>query len=156
MINRINNPDKVTEKSVLSTKGAWGLPTIQFSKSGQSKGLLKSINSLCKVFGEKLPVRFYGHYQNGFDASVLKHLPDVQWLLIDCLQDISNSEAVFQLPKLKRRRERKAQRFRSIGSAQKQLSCYGQIYNLFNHQRHLITRKHSKSLETKPRQNGTL
>ena len=40
-----------------------------------------------------------------------------------------------------RRRERKAQRFRSIGSAQKQLSCYGQIYNLFNHQRHLITRQ---------------
>ena len=29
-----------------------------------------------------------------------------------------------------RRRERKAQRFKSIGSAQKQLSSYGQIYNL--------------------------
>ena len=40
-----------------------------------------------------------------------------------------------------RRRERKAQRFRSIGSAQKQLSSYGQIYNLFNFQRHLITRQ---------------
>jgi len=102
MISRINNPDKVTEKSVLSAKGTWGLPTIQFSKSGQSKGLLKSINALCKVFGAKLPVRFYGHYENGFDATVLKHLPDVQWLLIDCLQDMSNSENVFQLPKLKK------------------------------------------------------
>ena len=40
-----------------------------------------------------------------------------------------------------RRRERKAQKFRSIGSAQKQLSSYGQIYNLFNYQRHLISRK---------------
>jgi len=40
-----------------------------------------------------------------------------------------------------RRRERKAQRFRSIRSAQKQLSSYGPIYNLFNYQRHLITRK---------------
>ena len=40
-----------------------------------------------------------------------------------------------------RRRERKAQKFRSIGSAQKQLSIYGQIYNLFNYQRHLISRK---------------
>ena len=38
-----------------------------------------------------------------------------------------------------RRRERKAQKFRSIGSAQKQLSSYGQIYNLFNYQRHLIS-----------------
>ena len=40
-----------------------------------------------------------------------------------------------------RRRERKLQKFRSIKSAQKQLSSYGQIYNLFNYQRHLISRK---------------
>ena len=40
-----------------------------------------------------------------------------------------------------RRRERKSQKFRSIRSAQKQLSSYGQIYNLFNYQRHLISRK---------------
>jgi len=40
-----------------------------------------------------------------------------------------------------RRRERKAQRFRSIRSAQKHLSSYGPIYNLFNYQRHIITRK---------------
>ena len=30
-----------------------------------------------------------------------------------------------------RRRERKAQKFRSIKTAQKKLSSYGQIYNLF-------------------------
>lgn len=102
MIGRINNPDKVTEKSVLSAKGAWGLPTIQFSNSGQSKELLKSINALCKVFGAELPIRFYGHYRKGFDASVLKHLPDVQWLLIDCLHDISSPEVVFQIPHLKK------------------------------------------------------
>ena len=40
-----------------------------------------------------------------------------------------------------RRRERKQQKFRSIKSAQKQLSNYGQIYNLFNYQRHLISRQ---------------
>ena len=40
-----------------------------------------------------------------------------------------------------RRRERKSQKFRSIKAAQKQLSSYGQIYNLFNYQRHLISRK---------------
>jgi len=39
-----------------------------------------------------------------------------------------------------RRRERKSQRFRSIRNAQKLLSVYGQIYNLFNHRRHLISR----------------
>ena len=39
-----------------------------------------------------------------------------------------------------RRRERKAQRFRSVWSAQRLLSAHGQIYNLFNHRRNLISR----------------
>ena len=39
-----------------------------------------------------------------------------------------------------RRRERKSQRFRSVRNAQKLLSAHGQIYNLFNYQRHLISR----------------
>ena len=39
-----------------------------------------------------------------------------------------------------RRRERKSQRFRSVKNAQKLLSAHGQIYNLFNHRRHLISR----------------
>ena len=102
MISRINDPDTVNEDTLLSAIGAWGLPTIQFSKSGQSKALLKSINTLCKVFGKKLPIRFYAHYQNDFDASVLEHLPDVQWLLVDCLHEISNPEKLFELPKLKK------------------------------------------------------
>ena len=40
-----------------------------------------------------------------------------------------------------RRRERKSQKFRSVGNRQKMLSDFGQIYNLFNHRRHLISRK---------------
>jgi len=39
-----------------------------------------------------------------------------------------------------RRRERKMQRFKSQHSAQRFLSIYGPIYNLFNVQRHLISR----------------
>ena len=39
-----------------------------------------------------------------------------------------------------RRRERKMQRFKSQKSAQRFLSSYGPIYNLFNVQRHLIPR----------------
>ena len=40
-----------------------------------------------------------------------------------------------------RKRERKAQKFRSVMNAQKLLSAHSQIYNLFNHRRHLISRK---------------
>ena len=39
-----------------------------------------------------------------------------------------------------RRRERKAQKFRSVHKAQKLHTAHSQFYNLFNHRRHLISR----------------
>jgi putative transposase len=47
-----------------------------------------------------------------------------------------------------RRRERKLQRFKSQKSAQRFLSAYGPIYNLFNYQRHLISRHTLKEFRT--------
>lgn len=52
-----------------------------------------------------------------------------------------------------RRRERKSQKFRSVRNTQKLLSVHGQIYNLFNHRRHLISKstlrkfRHQANLE---------
>jgi putative transposase len=40
-----------------------------------------------------------------------------------------------------RRRERKMQRFKSAGSAQRFLSAHAVVYNVFNIQRYLISRK---------------
>ena len=40
-----------------------------------------------------------------------------------------------------RKRERKQQKFKSQGSAQRFLSVHTPIYNLFNTQQHLISRK---------------
>jgi len=48
-----------------------------------------------------------------------------------------------------RRRERKAQKFRSIRSAQRLLSAHGQIYNLFNIRRHLTSRNTMKILRNR-------
>ena len=45
-----------------------------------------------------------------------------------------------------RRRERKLQRFKSPGSAQRFLSVHAAVYNTFNIQRHLISRSSLRAL----------
>ena len=47
-----------------------------------------------------------------------------------------------------RRRERKMQRFKSPGSAQRFLSTHAAVYNTFNVQRHLTTRQAHRTLRT--------
>lgn len=102
MKTRMTDLSQPLSAELFDVLNAIHLPIIQFSKPNYSKPLLKSINTLCKIFGSKLPVRFFGHYQNDFDATILQYLPDVQWLLIDCLQEIANPEFVFKLRKLKK------------------------------------------------------
>jgi len=45
-----------------------------------------------------------------------------------------------------RRRERKMQRFKSAGSAQKFLSTHAAVYNTFNVQRHLLSAQTHRAL----------
>jgi len=45
-----------------------------------------------------------------------------------------------------RRRERKLQRFKSVGSAQKFLSSHAAVYNTFNAQRHLTSAQTHRTL----------
>ena len=47
-----------------------------------------------------------------------------------------------------RRRERKMQRFKSPGSAQKFLSTHAVVYNIFNVQRHLVSAHTHRALRT--------
>lgn len=100
MQNRITDPRLVSGRHIDKILAKGGRPTIQFSMPGYSPRVLKSVNRLCRKFGDRLEVRFYGHYSAAFDAAVLAMLPDVQWLSIDCLLRVENIENVYALGNL--------------------------------------------------------
>jgi hypothetical protein len=99
---RINDPSEVHSNAIRDIFKAGRKPTVQFSRPGYSDKLLKQVNLLCQEFGDELEVRFYGHYQTCFDASVLANLPDAQSLSVDCLTEISNEDTIASLKFLKR------------------------------------------------------
>jgi len=100
--NRITDPKRISRAHIDEVLSRGISPTIQFSKRGYSARILKTLNKYCVEYGDKLEVRFYGHYSDAFDAAVLKHLPDVQWLSVDCLLQIENEDAIANLPKLRK------------------------------------------------------
>ncbi len=66
--------------------------------------------------------------------------------LHDTTNRLNNSAESSHVPI--RRKERKLQRFKSQKSAQIFLSSYGPIYNLFNTQRHLVSRQTLRTLRS--------
>lgn len=100
--NRITDAKKVSREHLDEVLGRGINPTIQFSKPGYSPRFLQEVNQLCSEYGDKLEVRFYGHYSSVFDASVLNDLPDVQWLSVDCLMHIENEDAIARMPNLRK------------------------------------------------------
>ncbi len=104
MENLIRNPEHVSKEQIESLLDRKLLPTIQFSKPGTSPLVLKAVNKLCALFRDKLEVRFYAHYSDVFDAAILKHLPEVRSLTINCLMDIVNEDEILSLSNLRKLR----------------------------------------------------
>lgn len=103
MINsgRINNPVRLDQRAIADEVARLNRPVVvQFSESPISARILQEVDQLCDHFGENLEVRFYGHYGGHFDATLLRHVPSVQRLTVDCLQAISNADEVGKLPLL--------------------------------------------------------
>jgi len=101
MTERINNPQSITKEEIDAIISDGKSPVIQFSEDGYSPSLLKKIDSLCEIYDEELEIRFYGHYGETFDASILCHLPNVKKLSVDCLQHVENHEEIGKLQNLK-------------------------------------------------------
>jgi hypothetical protein len=62
---------------------------------------LRLVNEACARLGETLELRFFDHFEDRFDASVLDDLPAVTLLSIDGVPEVTNPEAVGRLPNLK-------------------------------------------------------
>ena len=99
-----------------------------------TKAALRLLGKLLRNQGKR-PIRIVtdrlGSYRAALKLLGLEHLQDVGGRK-------NNRAECSHVPI--RRRERKSQKFRSVRNAQKLLSAHGQIYNLFNHRRHLISR----------------
>ena len=61
---------------------------------------LEWIQQACAARGDGLEIRFYDHFDEGFDASVLDSLHEIHRLSIDGLPYLHHPEAVGRLPKL--------------------------------------------------------
>jgi hypothetical protein len=103
--SRIIDPTEISSSIVADVKSdvdTGKTAVIQFLNPIYTDQLLRNVDGLAKKFGERLQVRFYGHYGKTFDASVLKHLPHVSNLAIDSLSHIANEETITQLDGLRR------------------------------------------------------
>ncbi|MEM9501993.1 MAG: hypothetical protein AAF941_09120 [Pseudomonadota bacterium] len=63
---------------------------------------LVRVNSLCREWGPKLKVRFYGHHGDVFDGRSVHQFPDAHSLAVDCIYEAENVEAIGELPHLSR------------------------------------------------------
>lgn len=103
-MGRFFEPQSVDQGAIEAIIQSGRAPVIQYSRQAYPEPVLAAVDQACARFGEALEVRFFAHRETGFDADVLRHLPNVANLSLDTLTTISNPEIVGALPRLKRLR----------------------------------------------------
>jgi len=100
--DRVTDPTVLSTAEILEAVEKHGRLVVQFSKSGTYPPTsLRALNEACGLVGERIQVRFYGHYGAAFDADALRNLPQVRDLAVDCLADIVNENEIGKLPNLR-------------------------------------------------------
>ena len=92
--HRIDGSEDINPVNIAKHIEAGERVIVQYSKNNYSAQQLALLNQLARNFGRSFEIRFYGHYSDVFDASVLQLIPDAQCVSIDCLMDASNLEAL--------------------------------------------------------------
>ena len=55
---------------------------------------VRRLGRLCDTWGEKLIVRFYGFDGTTFDASILRDMPQIRALIVNCIYDDVDNLAI--------------------------------------------------------------
>ncbi|HKY34364.1 MAG TPA: hypothetical protein VJN18_00380 [Polyangiaceae bacterium] len=96
----INNP-RPEQMSELAERLAGGEALlVQFADAIYTPEQLQQLDELCATHRAQLHVRFYAHYGSIFDASILRALPHVVTLKLDCLQHANHVDTIAELPHL--------------------------------------------------------
>jgi len=98
----LSNPSIIDEESLAEAiRNSKLTPRIQFSRSSAyDKEILHQVNHACQRFGCQIHIRFFGHYSEVFNCAVLKSIPAVKSLGLDCLASVENIEELADLPDL--------------------------------------------------------
>ena len=97
---RIDGSEEIDPVSISKHVDAGERVIVQFASSGYSAQQLILLNQLAKNYGRRFEIRFFGHYSEVFDASVLQFIPDAQCISIDCIMKASNLGALSKLSSL--------------------------------------------------------
>jgi protein phosphatase 1 regulatory subunit 7 len=97
---RIDNPNQVDTILIERELGLGKEVIIQFSDVTYTSETLNDIDELCSKCDENLCIRFYGHYFKAFDCKILRNIPGVKCLYLDCLTSVKNLHVVTELANL--------------------------------------------------------
>ena len=90
-VERFNNPATLDSTRIDALIAAGDRPIVQFT-APPPDALLEVLNAVCARHGGALDVRFYGASTSAFDVRLLRQLPAVASLTIDCLDEVTYVE----------------------------------------------------------------
>lgn len=99
---RIQNPGRIDAGAIRAAIAGGQEVLVQFNTLAEPAPLLADLDALAATCGTALTIRIYGYDPRVFDARILRALPHVASLSIDCHRQAIHLEALGELRHLKR------------------------------------------------------
>ena len=98
----IQNPAELDAAAISAAVAAGRQVLVQFDTLGEPEPLLPELDALAAIHGAALTIRIYGYDPRVFDTRILRALPHVASLSIDCHRNALYLETLGELRHLKR------------------------------------------------------